>query len=182
MQTFKIDLETIRQRARDKMHDGAVTGAYKADREKVIEVLNEALATELTCVLRYKNHYFMAEGLHGEVAAEEFLEHAKEEQEHADTIAERIVQLGGTPEMDPKGLHTKAHAEYVEGGALLEMVKENLVAERIAVETYTEIVRWLGDADPTTRRMIEGILDTEEEHADDMAGLLERIGAEEATA
>jgi len=181
MQPFKLDLETIRNRAREKMADGPVTGAYTADPKLVIDVLNEALATELTCVLRYKNHYFMAEGLHGEAVAAEFLEHAEEEQEHADTIAERIVQLGGMPDMNPKNLHTRSHAEYTQGGNLLEMIKENLVAERIAIETYVEIVRWLGDKDPTTRRMIEGILETEEEHADDMAGLLERIDQEEVS-
>ncbi len=179
MQPFKLDLETIRTRAREKMADGPITGAYKADRQQVIDVLNEALATEITCVLRYKNHYFMAEGLHGEAVAAEFLEHAEEEQDHADQIAERIVQLRGVPDMNPANLHTKAHAEYTQGGKLVDMIRENLVAERIAIETYTEIARWLGDKDPTTRRMIEAILETEEEHADDMAGLLERWDREE---
>lgn len=176
MQPFKIDLQAIRDRARDKMSDGAVTGAYRADKEQVIQVLNEALATEIVCVLRYKNNYFMAEGLHGEAVAAEFLQHANEEQQHADQLSQRIVQLGGVPDMNPETLHTRSHALYNEGGDLIGMIRENLVAERIAIETYTEIARWLGDKDPTTRRLIEGLLEVEEEHADDMAGLLAQLG------
>jgi bacterioferritin len=175
MKPFQTDLETIRKRARDKMQDGAVTGAYKADRVQVISILNEVLATEIVCVLRYKNHYFMASGIHAGPVAEEFLQHANEEQGHADQVAHRIVQLGGVPNLDPEGLKTRSHAEYREGSTLEEMIREDLVAERIAIETYSEIIRWLGDDDPTTRRMIEGILEVEEEHADDLANLLARL-------
>ncbi|MDX1569589.1 MAG: ferritin-like domain-containing protein [Xanthomonadales bacterium] len=175
-QPFKTDIEAIRERARKEMQKGAVTEAYRADRDQVIKVLNEVLATEIVCVLRYKYHYFMASGIHGEQAAEEFLEHANDEQEHADRVAERITQLGGRPNFNPEGLHTRAHAEYVEGASLREMIEEDLVAERIAIETYSEIARWLKDDDSTTRRMIEEILEQEEEHADDMASLLDRLG------
>lgn len=173
---FKTDLEAIRKRAREKMEQGAVTSAYKADREQVLSVLNEVLATEIVCNLRYKNHYFMASGISAASVAAEFLEHANQEQEHADSIAQRITQLGGVPNFSPEGLATRSHAQYSESDKLSEMIKEDLVAERIAIETYSEIVRWLGDDDPTTRRLIEGILEVEEEHADDMAGLLERMG------
>jgi bacterioferritin len=172
---FLSDLKTIRARARMKMEDGAVTGAYKADREKVISVLNEVLATEIVCVLRYKNHYYMARGIHSAPVAAEFLQHATEEQGHADEVAMRITQLGGVPNLNPEGLATRSHAEYKEGATLEEMIKEDLIAERVAIETYSEIVRWLGDDDVTTRRMIEGILAVEEEHADDMANLLEEM-------
>lgn len=176
MKPFQSDIEAIRKRARSHMHDGAVTDAYKADRERVIEVLNEVLATEIVCVLRYKNHYYMASGIHGEQVAQEFLTHANEEQAHADRVAERITVLGGRPNLNPEGLATRSHAEYAEGETLKEMLEENLVAERIAIETYSEIIRWLGDDDPTTRRMIEVILEEEEHHADDMASLLEQYG------
>ena len=176
---FKSDIENIRRRAREKMMDGAVTGAYKADRARVIEVLNEVVATELVCYLRYKHHYFMATGMHGQAVASEFLEHANDELQHADTVAERITQLGGRPNLDPNGLHTRSHAQYVEGRTLEEMIREDLVAERIAIETYNEIVRWLGEDDVTSRRIIEDILGVEEEHADDMKNLLERISKEE---
>jgi len=172
---FQSDLEAIRSRARTKMEDGAVTGAYKADRARVIEVLNEVLATEIVCVLRYKNHYYMARGIDSQPVAAEFLQHANEEQGHADLVAQRITQLGGRPNLNPAGLATRSHAEYKEGDTLEEMIKEDLVAERVAIETYSEIVRWLGDDDVTTRRMIEGILAMEEEHADDLANLLEQI-------
>jgi bacterioferritin len=172
MGPFQQDLEAIRRRAREKMEDGAVTGAYRADRQRVIEVLNEVLATETVCVLRYKNHYYMASGIHAGPVAQEFLQHATEEQGHADTVAERIVQLGGVPNLNPEGLATRSHAEYKEGTSLGDMIREDLVAERVAIETYSEIVRWLGDDDPTTRRMIEAILAVEEEHADDLANLL----------
>jgi bacterioferritin len=169
---FTTDLKAIRARAREKMNEGAVTGAYQADRSHVIEMLNEVLATEIVCVLRYKNHYFMAEGIHAGPVAAEFLEHAQQEQNHADWVAERITQLGGIPNFNPAGLETRAHAEYAESEELEDMIKEDLVAERIAVETYSEVIRWLGDDDPTTRRIVEDILKQEEEHADDLANLL----------
>jgi bacterioferritin len=178
MNEFKADLETIRKRAREKMEEGAVTASYSADRERVIEVLNEVLATEIVCVLRYKNHYFMASGIHAQPVAEEFAEHATEEQRHADLVAKRIVELGGEPNLDPAGLATRSHAEYSRGGTLEDMIREDLVAERIAISTYSEIVRWLGNDDPTTRRMMEGLLAVEEEHADDLANLLQRMGAD----
>jgi bacterioferritin len=171
-QAFKNDLDTIRQRARERMRDGAVTPAYLADRSRVIDVLNEVLATEIVCHLRYKNHYFMAQGIHSGPVAQEFAEHAAQEQEHADMVASRITQLGGVPNFNPEGLATRSHADYREGDSLRSMIQEDLVAERIAIATYLEIVRWLGDDDPTTRRMIEVILQTEEEHADDLAKML----------
>lgn len=174
-QPFKSDIEAIRKRARAKMADGAITDAYGADVDEVVSVLNEVLATEIVCVLRYKHHYYMASGIDGEQIAAEFLTHANEEQAHADMVAERITQLGGKPDLNPEGLATRAHAEYVEGESLKEMCEENLVAERIAIETYSEMIRWLGDGDPTTRRMLEGILEQEEHHADDMASFLERL-------
>lgn len=174
-QPFKTDLEAIRKRARAKMADGAVTGAYKADTRVVVGVLNEVLATEIVCVLRYKSHYYMASGINSESVAAEFLQHATEEQSHADWVAERIAQLGGRPDLNPAGLATRSHSEYVEGDTLRSMIEENLVAERIAIETYSEIIRWLGDDDPTTRRLMEDILKMEEEHADDMATLLGRV-------
>ena len=174
-QPFKSDLENIRRRAREKMEDGAVTGAYKADREQVVKVLNEVLATEIVCVLRYRNHYFMASGINSQPIADEFLVHANEEQGHADEVARRITQLGGVPNFNPEGLATRSHAQYAEGTTLDVMIKEDLVAERIAIETYSEIIRWLGDDDVTTRRMIEGILAVEEEHADDLANMLTRL-------
>ncbi len=172
---FKTDLEAIRKRAREKMEDGAVTGAYQADPQQVISVLNEVLATEIVCTLRYKNHYYMASGIHAGPVAAEFLEHANQEQQHADSVAERITQLGGVPNFNPKDLATRSHAEYTEGDTLASMIKEDLVAERIAIETYSEIIRWLGNDDPTTRRMIEEILVVEEEHADDLSSLLETV-------
>lgn len=175
MNTFKADIEEIRRRAMEKMEEGAVTASYKADRAKVIEVLNEVLATETVCTLRYRNHYFMATGIHGAGVEAEFLEHANEEQQHADRVAKRITELGGTPNLNPEGLATRSHAQYGEGETLEEMIKEDLIAERIAIATYSEIVRWLGNDDPTTRRMMEELLATEEEHADDMAKLLTRV-------
>ena len=175
MKPFQSDLETIRRRARDKMSDGAVTGAYKADRNQVIDVLNEVLATEIVCTLRYKSHYFMASGIHAEPVAAEFLEHAKQEEGHADEVARRIIQLGGVPNMDPAGLATRSHAEYKQTDSLNGMIQEDLVAERVAIETYSEIIRWLGDDDVTTRRIMEQILAVEEEHADDMATLLKNL-------
>ena len=172
MNAFKTDLEAIRKRARANMLDGAVTGAYKADRIQVIAVLNEVLATEIVCTLRYKNHYFMAAGIHAKPVADEFLEHANEEQGHADAVAKRITELGGNPNYNPEGLATRSHAEYREGKTLEEMITDDLIAERVAVETYSEIVRWLGSDDPTTRRLMEGLLAMEEEHADDLSNLL----------
>jgi bacterioferritin len=175
MNTFKADIEDIRRRAREKMGDGAVTAFYKADREKVIEVLNEVLATETVCTLRYRSHYFMAKGIHASGVEDEFLEHAKDEQDHADRVAKRITELGGRPNLNPEGLATRSHAQYGDGDALEDMIQEDLIAERIAIATYSEIVRWLGNDDPTTRRMMEELLATEEEHADDMAKLLSRV-------
>jgi bacterioferritin len=174
-QPFKSDLEAIRKRAREKMEEGAVTGAYLADRDKVVDVLQEVLATEIVCVLRYKNHYFMASGINAGPVAQEFLQHANEELTHADWVAQRITQLGGVPNFNPKGLSKRSHAAYEEGDTLVKMITEDLVAERIAIETYSEIVRWLGNDDPTTRRMIEDILKMEEEHADDLANLLSTL-------
>lgn len=172
MNVFKADLESIRQRAREHMADGAVTKAYGADRARVIDVLNEVLATEIVCVLRYKNHYYMASGIHASAVAAEFLEHANEEQTHADMVAKRITELGGNPDFDPAAIVKRSHAEYRTAKNLDQMITENLVAERVAVETYTEIVRWLGNDDPTTRRIMEVLLAAEEEHADDLANLL----------
>ena len=172
---FLSDIEEIRRRARQHMDRGAVTEGYKADREQVVKILNEALATEIVCVLRYKRHYFMAAGIHAPGVAEEFLEHANEEQGHADRIAKRITQLDGAPNFSPEGLLSRSHSEYVAGETLVDMIKEDLVAERIAVDSYSEIVRYLADNDPTTRRMMEEILASEEEHADDLKNLLETL-------
>jgi bacterioferritin len=169
---FMTDLQEIRRRARRHIEEGAVTEAYRGDREMVIKLLNEALATEIVCVLRYKRHYFMAQGIHADSVAAEFLEHANEEQGHADVIAARIVQLGGAPNFSPEGLLMRSHSEYVEGTTLLDMVKEDLVAERVAIESYTEMIRYIGEGDITTRRMLEGILAVEEEHADDLVSFL----------
>lgn len=170
---FFTDIQTLRDRARAQIEQGPITSSYGADRERVIEVLNEALATELVCVLRYKRHYYTATGMNAEPVAAEFLQHANEEQGHADQIAVRITQLQGEPNFDPDGLTSRSHAEYVEGDDLVDMIREDLVAERIAIESYGEIVRWLGDNDPTTRRLMEEILAVEEEHADDLLGFLE---------
>lgn len=173
---FVSDIETIRKRARQHIEEGAVTAGYGADRDTVLRVLNEALATEIVCTLRYKRHYFMASGLNAENAAAEFLEHATQEQQHADQIAGRITQLGGAPNFSPEGLLSRSHAEYVEGNSLAEMIREDLVAERIAIDSYREIIAWLGNDDPTTRRMLEEILAVEEEHADDLVSLIEKSG------
>jgi bacterioferritin len=177
--TFIADIDTIRKRARKHIEDGAVTDSYKGNREAVIKVLNEALATEIVCVLRYKRHHYTAKGIHSLAVAAEFLEHANEEQGHADRIAERITQLDGEPNFDPAGLLSRSHSQYVEGDTLLEMIKEDLIAERIAIESYSEIIRYLGDHDPTSRRLMEEILANEEEHAEEMKTLLESIGKEE---
>ena len=167
------DTQTLRKRARQHVEEGAVTTGYAADREAVIKLLNEALATELVCVLRYKRHYFMAKGIHSESVKPEFLAHAKEEMAHADRIAKRITELGGEPNFSPDGLSSRSHAEYMPGDSLMSMIKEDLIAERIAIESYRELVAYLGNNDPTTQRMIKEILAMEEEHADDMASLLE---------
>lgn len=169
---FLTDVEEIRRRAREHVEAGAVTAGYRAERETVIKLLNEALATEIVCVLRYKRHFFMAQGIHADPVAAEFLQHANEEQGHADQIAARIVQLGGEPNFHPDGLLSRSHAEYVEGNSLVDMIREDLVAERIAIDSYGEMIRYIGADDSTTRRMLEGILAMEEEHADDLAGLL----------
>jgi bacterioferritin len=170
---FLSDIETLRRRAREHIAQGAVTPGYHADRGVVLKLLNEALATEIICTLRYKRHYFMAQGIHAESVAAEFLEHANEEQRHADQIAERITQLGGDPDFSPEGLASRSHAEYVEGDTLEEMLREDLVAERVAIESYTEMVRYFGDKDTTSRRLLESILAVEEEHAEDLVTLLE---------
>jgi bacterioferritin len=172
---FLSDIETLRKRAREHIAQGAITPGYHADREVVVKLLNEALATEIICVLRYKRHYFMAKGIHAESVAAEFQEHAAEEQEHADRIAERITQLGGAPDFSPEGLATRSHAEYVEGDSLTDMIKEDLVAERIAIDSYREMAEYFGTKDITTRRLMEEILAKEEEHADDLASLLEDL-------
>ena len=166
----------MRARARMHIEQGAITEGYQADREVVVNLLNEALATELVCILRYKRHYFMASGINADSVAQEFLQHATEEQGHADLIATRIVQLKGAPNFNPEGLAMRSHAEYVEGDSLLDMIKEDLVAERIAIDSYGEMIRYIGDKDITTRRMLEGILAMEEEHADDLSSLLEDLG------
>ena len=169
---FVSDIEEIRRRARQHIENGAVTEGYRADRETVIRVLNEALATEIVCVLRYKRHHYMAAGIHAQAVAAEFLEHANEEQQHADLIAERIVQLGGEPNFSPEGLAMRSHSQYVEGTTLMDMIREDLVAERIAIESYREIIEWLHGKDSTTKRMMEEILAVEEEHAEDLSSLL----------
>lgn len=171
------DIQTLRKRARQNLEAGAVTAGYAADRNAVTKLLNEALATELVCVLRYKRHYFMAKGIHAESVKAEFMAHAKEEMGHADRLAKRIVELGGEPNFSPDGLSARSHAEYVEGDTLHAMIKEDLIAERIAVESYREMIVYLADNDPTTQRMLKEILAVEEEHADDLASLLEGMKA-----
>jgi bacterioferritin len=166
------DVQTIRERARQHIEEGAMTFDYKADRETVIKLLNEALATEIVCVLRYRRHYFMAEGMNAESVKSEFLAHAGEEQAHADQLAERIVQLGGEPNLSPEGLADRSHSEYIEGENLEDMIKEDLVAERIAIESYRDMIAFVGSDDPTTRRLLEEILMKEEEHAEDLVSLL----------
>lgn len=170
---FVADIDAIRARARKHIEDGAITASYAADREAVIALLNDALATEIVCVLRYKRHYFMASGLMADAIKSEFLEHANEEQAHADLIAERIVQLGGEPDLNPDLLSGRAHAQYVEGSDLRDMVKEDLIAERIAIDSYRAIIDFIGDKDTTTKRMMEHILAQEEEHADELADVLD---------
>lgn len=172
---FLSDVQTLRERARQEIEKGPVTSAYGADVQRVIAVLNEALATELVCVLRYKNHHFAASGLQAEPVAAEFLEHAQEEQDHADRLAARIAQLGGEPDYNPDTLLSRSHSEYKTSDDLLEMVREDLVAERVAIASYTEVINWLGDGDPTTRRLMESILENEEEHADDLLSFLQQM-------
>jgi bacterioferritin len=172
---FVSDIAALRDRARRHIEDGAVTPSYGAHRETVLRLLNEALATEIVCVLRYKRHYFMAEGIQSESVRQEFLQHANEEQAHADSIAARIVQLGGEPNFDPEGLTTRSHAEYREGTTLRDMITEDLVAERVAIQSYSEMIAYLGSHDSTTRKLLEGILAVEEEHAEDMATLLKSL-------
>jgi len=173
---FLTDVRTLRKRAREHIEQGAVTKGYRAKRETVLKLLNDALATEIVCVLRYKRHYFMASGLNAQSVAQEFLQHANEEQAHADQIAQRIVQLGGAPNLSPEGMLSRSHSEYVEGENLLEMIREDLVAERVAIDSYREMIDYLATNDSTTRRMLEGILAMEEEHAEDLATLLAELG------
>jgi bacterioferritin len=173
---FVSDIENIRRRAREDIDKGAITAGYSADRETVVRLLNEALATELVCVLRYKYHYYMASGINSQAIKAEFLEHANQEQAHADQLAERITQLSGKPNLSPVGLLDRSHADYVEGVDLVDMIKEDLVAERIAIDSYREMIHYIGTDDPTSRRVLEGILAQEEEHAEDMNTLLEQLG------
>ena len=175
MDEFVSDIQELRRRAREHIEQGPITSSYGADRERVIAVLNEALATELVCVLRYKRHYYTATGLDAGPVVAEFLQHATEEQQHADQIAARITQLQGSPNFDPEGITSRSHSQYDASEGLRAMIVEDLVAERIAIASYSEIIRWLGDGDPTTRRMLETILAVEEEHADDLLGLLDHV-------
>jgi bacterioferritin len=167
------DTETLRKRARQHIEEGAVTESYAAEREAVIKMLNEALATELVCTLRYKRHYFMADGIHAAPVAAEFLEHATQEMAHADSLAKRIVELGGQPDFSPDTLSSRSHAEYVEGASLRDMIKENLIAERIAIESYREMINYLGENDTTTTLLLKAILAVEEEHAEDLSSLMQ---------
>jgi bacterioferritin len=167
-----MDIQTIRERARKQIETGAVTPGYKARPEVVLRLLNEALATELVCTMRYKRHYFMAKGIHSDSVKGEFLQHAQEEQAHADALAERIVQLGGEPNFSPAGILDRSHSEYAEGTTLEDMIKEDLVAERIAIDSYRQMIEYLGGDDPTTRRLLEEITAKEEEHAEELASLL----------
>ncbi|MDL4774047.1 MULTISPECIES: ferritin-like domain-containing protein [Thermomonosporaceae] len=175
MAEFLSDLKTLRARAREEIGKGPVTEAYGADLERVIQICNEALATELVCVLRYKRHQYTATGIYSEGVVAEFKEHAADEAEHADKLANRIVQLGGEPDFDPEVLAGRSHTTYDKSLDLVEMIKEDLIAERVAVSSYTEIIQWLGEGDPTTRRVFEELLADEEDHADDLRGLLERL-------
>jgi bacterioferritin len=178
--TFLSDVTELRRRARREIEEGAVTPGYRGDRDTVVKLLNVSLATEIVCVLRYKRHYYMADGIHADPVKAEFLEHANEEQAHADRLCERIRQLGGEPDLDPSRLLSKSHTEYREGTTLVDMIKEDLVAERIAIESYKEMIDFVGKDDPTTRRLFEWILGQEEEHADDLADLLKSFDGEKA--
>jgi bacterioferritin len=171
---FLSDVQELRRRARENMMRGPVTSDYRGDVKQAVDVLNQALATEIVCVLRYKRHYYMSRGIYKDAVADEFLEHAGDEQEHADSIAERITQLGGEPNFNPEGMTSRSHSEYAEGTNMVDMIKEDLVAERVAIESYREMIRFFGENDPTTRRMLEHILAKEEEHANDMVDLLEQ--------
>ena len=177
---FETDLKAIRARARQHIEQGPVTPGYRGNLETILRLLNEALATEIVCVLRYKRHFYMATGIHAKAVAPEFLEHANEEQAHADLIAARIVQLGGEPNFSPVGMVDRSHSEYAPGTDLIDMIKEDLVAERVAIDSYNEMIRFIGDTDPTTRRMLEEILAVEEEHADDLRNLIETLHPEKS--
>jgi bacterioferritin len=177
-QTFSLDLEGIKTRAREHLDEGAVTSGYKAERETILKLLNDSLATELVCVLRYRNHHFMSSalsGIAGHAVTSELMKHSEEEQAHADALAGRITQLGGRPDFSPTALSTRSHAEYAISDSLRGMLTEDLVAERIAIETYSTIIRFIADKDPTTRRLLEGILEQEEEHADELSDFLKRL-------
>ena len=174
---FLSDISALRRRAREHIERGAVTPSYAANKQTVLKILNEALATELVCVLRYRRHYFMAEGLLAEAIKEEFMNHAQEEQSHADRIAERIVQLGGEPDFNPTGLSSRSHAEYLEGLDIESMLTEDLIAERIAIQSYGEMIAFLKDQDHTTRRLLEHILAVEEGHAEELASMLKHLTA-----
>lgn len=174
-QPFLSDVKELRRRARENIERGAITDSYGLDSNVVCDILNQALATEIVCVLRYKRHYYMATGLNKDAVAAEFLEHANDEQNHADRIAERITQLGGAPNFNPEGLASRSHSEYKEGNSLVDMIKEDLIAERVAIESYGEIVRFLGEKDPTSRRLMEDLLAVEEGHANDMNDLLQKV-------
>src|SRR6202167_1453063 len=171
-QSFLKNIQAIRSKARADLTAGAVTGNYQGNVEQAITLLNHAVATEIVCVLRYKYHAVVASGISSEAVKEEFTQHAKEEEEHLDLLIERINQLGGKPNMNPEGLLSRAASQYVEGDNLVDMIKENLVAERIAIATYRDMVRYFADKDPTTRTVLEKILAQEEEHANDMHDLL----------
>jgi len=175
---FLTDVQSLRARARQHIDEGAVTAGYGADRQTILKLLNDALATEIVCMLRYRRHHFMAKGIQSKSIADEFLVHSNEEQGHADQLADRIMQLGGEPNFSPQGLIGRSHAEYVEGATLLDMIKENLVAERIAIDSYREFIQYLNGKDPTTRRLLESILAVEEQHADELSGLLQGVPAD----
>jgi bacterioferritin len=172
MKTEFNNIHDIREKARMNIEQGPVTEGYQANRNTILQLLNEALATEIVCVLRYRHHYFVTKGINSEPIAQEFLEHATEELAHADKLAQRIVQLGGKPDFNPNTLTERSHAEYIEGADLNDMIRENLVAERIAIDSYREMIEYIGSTDPTTRRILEDILATEEEHADELSNLL----------
>ena len=175
MSPFLADLQELRRRARDKMERGAITESYGLDLNQAIEVLNQVLASEIVCVLRYKRHFYMAQGINAEPIAQEFLQHANDEQLHADQVAQRITQLGGAPDFNPEGLLTRAVSEYKAGESLIDMIQEDLVAERVVIQWYADIARWFGDKDFTSRRLMEDLLAKEEEHADDLSNLLANI-------
>lgn len=179
--TFLSDIEELRRRAREHMMDGAVTSTYEGDVQTSIRILNEALATEIVCTLRYKNHYYTAHGINSKAIADEFWEHAEEEQEHADRIAKRIEELGGSPDFNPANLATRSHAEYQEGTTLQELIQEDLVAERIAIDSYREMIRYFDLHDPTSRRMMERVLAKEEEHAEELQSLLQTSGSQDGS-